>query len=57
VLEISPEFAAQLPAGTDPFDAVMRLDGELYRDMDNRRTLRLSLNGRRYFLKAHYGVG
>ena len=57
MLELSPEFAAQLPAGTDPFDAVMRLDGELYRDMDNRRTLRFTLNGRRYFLKAHYGVG
>ncbi|HYQ72785.1 MAG TPA: lipopolysaccharide core heptose(I) kinase RfaP [Gammaproteobacteria bacterium] len=57
MLDLSPEFAAQLPATTDPFDAIMRLDGELYRDMDNRRTLRFTLKGRRYFLKAHYGVG
>jgi hypothetical protein len=57
VLELAPEFAAQLPADIDAFDYVMQLDGELFRDMDNRRTLRFTLNGKRYFLKAHYGVG
>jgi heptose I phosphotransferase len=57
VIELNPEFAAQLPAGVDAFDTIMQLDGELFRDMDNRRTLRFSLAGRRYFLKAHYGVG
>jgi hypothetical protein len=57
VIELDPEFAAHLPAGVDPFDYIMQLDGELYRDLDNRRTLRFSLGGKRYFLKAHYGVG
>lgn len=57
MIELNPEFAAQLPAGVDAFDTIMQLDGELFRDMDNRRTLRFSLAGRRYFLKAHYGVG
>jgi hypothetical protein len=57
VLELAPEFAAQLPAGTDAFESIMRLEGEVFRDMDNRRTLRFTLNGKRYFLKAHYGVG
>jgi len=57
VIELSPEFAAQLPPGSDAFDYIMQLDGELFRDMDNRRTLRFTLGGRRYFLKAHYGVG
>jgi hypothetical protein len=57
VLELSPEFAAKLPTDTDAFDTIMQLDGELFRDMDNRRTLRFTLGGKRYFLKAHYGVG
>jgi heptose I phosphotransferase len=57
VIELNPEFAGKLPADSDAFDFIMRLDGELFRDMDNRRTLRFSLDGKRYFLKAHYGVG
>jgi hypothetical protein len=57
VIELDPEFAAQLPANTDAFDYIMQLDGEMFRDMDNRRTLRFGLGGKRYFLKAHYGVG
>jgi hypothetical protein len=57
MIELDPAFAAQLPADVDPFDYIMQLDGELYRDVGNRRTLRFELNGRRYFLKAHYGVG
>lgn len=56
-LELTPEFAAQLPAGIDSFDYLMQLDGEMFRDIDNRRTLRFTLNDKRYFLKAHYGVG
>ena len=57
MIELEPEFSAQLPKGVDAFDHIMQLDGEMFRDIDNRRTLRFSLNGRRYFLKAHYGVG
>ena len=56
-LELTPEFAAQLPAGIDTFDYLMTLDGEMFRDIDNRRTLRFTLNNKRYFLKAHNGVG
>jgi len=57
MLELTPEFAAQLPRGIDAFDHIMQLNGEMFRDIDNRRTLRFTLNGKRYFLKAHYGVG
>jgi len=61
MLELSPEFAArlsdQLPAGVDMFDYIMQLDGEIFREVASRRTLRFSLDGKRYFLKAHYGVG
>jgi len=57
MIELEAEFCAQLPKGVDAFDYIMQLDGEMFRDIDNRRTLRFSLNGKRYFLKAHYGVG
>ena len=57
MIELEPAFAACLPAGIDPFDYIMQLDGEVYRDVAMRRTLRFELGGKRYFLKAHYGVG
>jgi hypothetical protein len=56
-LVLTPEFAAQLPSGVDAFDYLMQLDGEMFRDIARRRTLRFTLNGKRYFLKAHYGAG
>jgi hypothetical protein len=57
VIWFDPEFSKQVPSGVDSFDFIMQLDGEIFRDIDNRRTLRFSFNGKRYFLKAHYGVG
>ena len=57
ILAMPPEFAAQLPADIHPFDYLMQLEGEMFRDIANRRTLRFTLNDKRYFLKAHYGVG
>jgi hypothetical protein len=57
MLELRTEFAAQLPSGVDAFEYLMHLDGEIFRDIASRRTLRFTLNDKRYFLKAHYGVG
>jgi hypothetical protein len=57
VLVLEPEFAARLPSGVDAFDYIMQLDGERFREFGNRRTLRFSLAGRRYFLKVHDGAG
>jgi heptose I phosphotransferase len=57
MIELSPAFAAALPAAADPFDVIMQLEGDIYRDVARRRTLRFELGGKRYFLKAHYGVG
>ncbi len=39
------------------FEQVMAIEGQVFRKAPGRRTLRFSLNGRRYFLKAHTGVG
>jgi hypothetical protein len=57
MIELAADFAAGLPVDVDPFDYIMQLEGDVYREVANRRTLRFELNGKRYFLKAHYGVG
>lgn len=43
--------------GQDPFTIVESIDGEVYREVKNRRTLRFELDGKSYFLKLHKGVG
>jgi heptose I phosphotransferase len=44
-------------AGQDPFVAVEALQGEVFRELDGRRTLRTEVSGRGYFVKIHRGVG
>jgi heptose I phosphotransferase len=39
------------------FDQIMNLQGEAYRDLAGRRTIRVVLDGQGYFAKLHYGVG
>lgn len=39
------------------FERVAHLDGEVYRAVANRRTLRLQLGTRAYFVKMHWGTG
>lgn len=55
-LQLPPQLAAALGEG-DPFERVMALQGEVFRDVPGRRTLRVTLAGRSYFAKLHYGVG
>ncbi len=42
---------------TPLFDQVAALQGEPYRDMVTRRTIRFTENGKAYFAKVHFGVG
>ncbi|MFB0935120.1 MAG: lipopolysaccharide core heptose(I) kinase RfaP [Propionivibrio sp.] len=44
-------------AGRDPFAAVEELQGEVFRELEARRTLRTEVAGRGYFVKIHRGVG
>ena len=44
-------------AGRDPFVAVEALTGEVFRELEARRTLRTEVAGRSYFVKIHRGVG
>ncbi len=43
--------------GRDPFDEVEQLQGEVFRQVASRRTIRVALDGSHYFAKIHYGVG
>ncbi|MDX5371561.1 MAG: lipopolysaccharide core heptose(I) kinase RfaP [Pseudomonadaceae bacterium] len=44
-------------AGKDPFVAVEALQGQVYRELEGRRTLRTEVDGRGYFVKIHRGIG
>ena len=44
-------------AGRDPFAAVEALRGEVFRELEARRTLRVEVGGQRYFVKIHRGAG
>ncbi|AHL77066.1 heptose kinase [Stutzerimonas stutzeri] len=44
-------------AGRDPFEAVEQLQGQVYRELEGRRTLRTEVEGRGYFVKIHRGIG
>lgn len=57
MIYLDPKLRAALGTVADPFAAVMALSGDLIRAREGRRTLRLSLAGASYFLKAHAGVG
>ncbi|MDD4818474.1 MAG: lipopolysaccharide core heptose(I) kinase RfaP [Victivallaceae bacterium] len=43
--------------GHDPFAAVSAIEGEVFRRVKSRRTLRFELGGKIWFLKHHLGVG
>ena len=44
-------------AGHDAFVEVEKLQGEVFRELEARRTLRTEVDGRGYFVKIHRGVG
>ncbi|MCB5184905.1 lipopolysaccharide core heptose(I) kinase RfaP [Methylobacillus gramineus] len=41
----------------DLFDRVMALDGEVFRDVPGRKTIRVIIDEQPYFIKQHFGVG
>lgn len=44
-------------ADRDAFEAVEQLQGQVYRELEGRRTLRTEVGGRGYFVKIHRGIG
>lgn len=43
--------------GKDAFAEVEKLQGQVYRELEGRRTLRTEVAGRGYFVKIHRGIG
>ena len=43
--------------GKDPFDEVDKLNGKIFRQIKNRRTLQFDLNGKSFFAKIHHAIG
>ena len=54
-VELSAELAPLLEK--DPFAKAFALDGEVFRCVKNRKTIRFIWNGKPYFVKLHGGVG
>lgn len=55
-IELVEWLAPTLPAD-GRFEYIMHLDGEVFRDVPGRKTLRVTLGGRSCFIKQHFGVG
>ncbi len=55
-LELSTVFAQQWH-NKDPFIEADKLQGEVFRALEARKTLRFSLHDKSYFIKIHRGVG
>lgn len=51
------EDIADLWAGRDPFEAAEQLQGEIFREVKTRRTLRFVAGDKPYFIKIHHGAG
>lgn len=56
MIELHPDIRKNF-TDEDAFDRILAIRGEVFRDMDGRKTLRFTLNGKRYFIKMHFGVG
>jgi heptose I phosphotransferase len=58
MIKLRADLSRHLPQEeTSAFDRVMALEGETFRALGGRRTLRVILGGRSYFAKLHDGVG
>jgi UDP-glucose:(heptosyl)LPS alpha-1,3-glucosyltransferase/heptose I phosphotransferase len=44
-------------AGLDSFEQVMQLQGKVYRNVPGRKTIRVNVGAKSYFVKQHFGVG
>jgi len=55
-LELSEPFKS-LWTGKDPFVEVEKLEGNVYRELSGRKTLRTQVADKGYFVKIHRGIG
>ena len=57
MMYLEPELSTAFNHGDDLFQVIFNLQGEVYKELDGRRTLRFCCADKHYFLKAHSGVG
>ena len=57
MMVLDTEFRSGFLSRVNLFDTIMQLQGEAFREMDGRRTLRFQHAGKSYFIKLHFGVG
>src|SRR5205085_5006213 len=56
MLELDEHLRVHVPR-ENAFDWLMNVEGKVHRAVKNRRTVEFELGGKRYFVKAHRGVG
>lgn len=44
-------------AGREPFDELAKVNGQIYRQVKNRKTFQFEVEGESYFAKLHWGIG
>lgn len=55
MIELKTPFS-ELWENKDPFVEIERLEGEIFRQLESRKTLRFELEGQSYFIKIHHGT-
>lgn len=55
--QVNPKFVEEFGPQVKSFDQVMRTEGEVFRDVPGRKTLRFSQHQYSYFAKLHFGIG
>lgn len=56
-ISLSPPLQSHFTEDPRGFEALMKVEGEAFREVKSRRTVRFERGGRRYFIKAHRGPG
>ena len=56
MIEIDVDFQKKI-GGEKPFEYIMNIQGEVYRDIDDRITSRFFVDGDGFFIKQHFGIG
>ncbi len=56
ILDLHPDLREHF-GGERPFDRILAQQGEVFRHVKGRKTLRFVANGRTFFIKIHAGVG
>jgi heptose I phosphotransferase len=56
-LIVDPTLKLHFANNKNLFDQIMQLRGQVYRELEGRRTQRIELGGQGYFIKQHEGIG